>query len=64
MEVSEWVRVFENGVLRKVCGAKGEDITGDWTRLHSEELHDLCCSPSITVLFFSRPCFKKVLQIY
>ena len=34
------VRMFENRVMRKVFGPKGGDVTGDWRRLHSEELRD------------------------
>jgi hypothetical protein len=33
--------VFENRVLRKIFGPKGEEVTGDWRKLHNEELHDL-----------------------
>jgi hypothetical protein len=33
--------VFENRVLRKVYGHKREEVTGDWRKLHNEELHDL-----------------------
>lgn len=32
--------MFENMVLRKMFGSKMEEVTGDWTKLHSEELHD------------------------
>jgi hypothetical protein len=34
-------RVFENTVLRKICGPKRE-----WRRLHSKELYDLCATPN------------------
>jgi hypothetical protein len=33
--------MFENTVLRKVFGPKGDKVTGDWRKLHNEELHDL-----------------------
>jgi hypothetical protein len=39
-------RVFENGVLRGVFGPKENEVTGEWRRLHNEELHDLY-SPNI-----------------
>jgi hypothetical protein len=33
-------RVPENRVLRRIFGPKREEITGDWRRLHNEELHN------------------------
>jgi hypothetical protein len=35
------LRVFENGVLRRIFGHKREDVAGDWRKLHIEELHNL-----------------------
>jgi hypothetical protein len=35
------LRVFENRVLRRVFGAKRDEVTGKWRKLHNEELHDL-----------------------
>jgi hypothetical protein len=35
------VRVFENRVLRGIFGAKRDGVTGDWRKLHNEELNDL-----------------------
>jgi hypothetical protein len=40
------LRVFENRVLRRVFGLKRDEVTGEWRRLHNEELHDLYSSPS------------------
>jgi hypothetical protein len=34
------LRVFENRVLRKIFGPKGDDLTGNWRKLHNEELRD------------------------
>jgi hypothetical protein len=39
--------LFENGALRKICETKTIDITGDWRKLHVEELHEFYPSPSI-----------------
>jgi hypothetical protein len=39
--------VFENRVLRRVFGLKKDEVTGDWRKLHNEELHNLYSSPSI-----------------
>jgi hypothetical protein len=39
--------VFENRVLRRIFGPKRDKVTGEWRRLHNEELNDLYSSPSI-----------------
>jgi hypothetical protein len=39
--------VFENRVLRRIFGPKRDKVTGEWRKLHNEELHDLYTSPSI-----------------
>jgi hypothetical protein len=41
------LRVFENRVLRRVFGPKRDEVTGEWRKLHNEELHDLYSSPNI-----------------
>jgi hypothetical protein len=35
------LRVFKNRVLRRIFGPKRDEITGEWRRLHKEELYDL-----------------------
>jgi len=40
------LRVFENGVLRRIYGSKRDEVTGEWRKLHNEELNDLY-SPNI-----------------
>ena len=35
------LRVFENKVLRRIFGSRRDEVTGDWRRLHNEELNDL-----------------------
>jgi hypothetical protein len=39
--------VFEILVLRGIFGAKRDGVTGEWRKLHNEELNDLYCSPNI-----------------
>jgi hypothetical protein len=41
------LRVFENRVLRRIIGPKRDEVTGEWRKLHKEELRDLYSSPSI-----------------
>ncbi|KAJ4449177.1 hypothetical protein ANN_00573 [Periplaneta americana] len=41
------LRVFENEVLRKIFGAKRDEVTGEWRKLHNTELHALYSSPDI-----------------
>jgi hypothetical protein len=48
------LRVFENRVLKRIFGPKRDEVTGDWTKLHKEELHNLCSSPNIIRMFRSR----------
>jgi hypothetical protein len=41
------LRVFENRVLRRIFGPKRGEVTGEWRKLHNEELHNLYSSPDI-----------------
>jgi hypothetical protein len=41
------LRVSDKRVLRRIFGPKREEVTGDWTRLRNEELHNLYASPNI-----------------
>jgi hypothetical protein len=46
--------VFENRVLRRIFGPKREEVTGEWRRLHNEELNDLYCSLGVVGVIRSR----------
>ena len=48
------LRVFENMVLRRIFGPRRDEVTGEWRRLHNEELNDLYCSPNILRVIKSR----------
>jgi len=48
------LRVFENRVLRRIFGARRDEVTGKWRRLHNEELNDLYSSPNIVRVIKSR----------
>jgi hypothetical protein len=39
--------VFENRVLRRIFGPRGEEVTGGWRKLHHEELHNFYSLPNI-----------------
>jgi len=46
--------MFENMVLRRIFGPKRDEVTGEWRKLHNEELNDLYCSPNIFRVIKSR----------
>jgi len=48
------LRVFENRVLRRIFGSKSVEVTGDWRKLHNEELNDLYSPPNIVRVIKSR----------
>jgi hypothetical protein len=46
--------VFENRVLRRIFGSKGDEVPGEWRKLHNKEFYDLYSSPDIVRLIKSR----------
>jgi hypothetical protein len=43
--------VFENRVLRRIFGPKRDEVTGEWKKLHTEELHNLKCNAPSSISF-------------
>ena len=48
------LRVFENRVLRRIFGPRRDGVTGEWRKLHNEELNDLYFSSSIVRVIKSK----------
>ena len=48
------LKVFENLVSRRIFGPRRDEVTGEWRRLHKEELSDLYSSPNIVRVIKSR----------
>jgi hypothetical protein len=48
------LRVFENRVLKRVFGPKRDEVTGEWRKLHNEELNDLYSLPNFVRVVKSR----------
>jgi len=46
--------VLENSVLRTIFRPKRDEVTGEWRRLHNEELYDLFSSSNTTRIIKSR----------
>jgi hypothetical protein len=53
MRVERRLRMFENRVLR-IFGPRRDEVTGEWRKLHNEELNDLYSSPDIVQVIKSR----------
>jgi len=41
------LRAFENRVLMRIFGPRRDEVTGEWRRLHNEELNDLYSFPKL-----------------
>jgi hypothetical protein len=46
--------VFENRALRRIFGPRRDLVTGEWRKLHNEELNDLYCSINIVRVIKTR----------
>ena len=49
-----WPRVFENILLRKIYGHKRDEVTEEWRRVNSEELHNFLSLPNFVLAINSR----------
>ena len=54
IHVKRRLRVFENSVMRGVFGPERDEVTGEWRKLHNEELSDLYSLPNIVRVVKSR----------
>jgi len=50
------LRVFENRVLRRAFGPRRDEVTGEWRKLHNEELRDLYFLPNIVRVVIVKLC--------
>ena len=50
------LRVFDNRALRRIFGPKRDEVTGEWRKLHKDELNDLYFSPNIVQLIKKNEC--------
>ena len=48
------LRLFDNGMLRRILGPMRDEVTGEWRKLHTEELNDMYCSSNIVRVIKSR----------
>jgi hypothetical protein len=48
------LRVFEKRVLSRIFGPKRDEVTGEWRKLHNDELHNLHSSPALDKVIKSR----------
>jgi len=54
MKEERRLRALENRVLRRIFGPKRDEVTGEWRKLHNEELNNLCSSRNIFRVIKSR----------
>jgi len=59
------LKLFENRVLKRIFWSKRDEVTGEWRKLHNEELNDLYSSPnSVWVIKFRGMRWVGMLRIW
>jgi hypothetical protein len=58
------LRVFENRVLRRVFGFNRDEVTGEWRKLHNDEMNDLYSLPNIVRVIKSRRMMSRACGAY
>jgi len=48
------LRVFEDGVLKRIIGPKRDEVTREWRKVHNEKFNDLYSSPNVIRAIISR----------
>ena len=48
------LRLLENRVFSRIFGPNSVEVTGDWRKIHNEDLNDLYCLPNIVRVIKSR----------
>jgi hypothetical protein len=52
--------LFWYRLLSRICGPESSEVTGDWRKLHVEELHDLYFSQNIVLVIKHYPTFRQI----
>jgi hypothetical protein len=58
------LRVIDNRLLKKIFGPKRSVVTGDWKRLHNEEVYDLCSWLSMIQVMEQKNEIGRACDIY
>jgi len=57
------MRVFEKRLLRRIFGPKRDEVTGEWRKLHNEELNDLYSLPNVVHEITSRMRWRYITRM-
>jgi hypothetical protein len=48
------LRVFDNRVLRRICGPKSDEMAGGWRKLRNKGFHNFYPSPGVIIMIKSK----------